>query len=134
MEISSKGRHAVRIMTDIARQEGNIVSIATIAARQGITAKYLEKIVSLLVKNNLLTSSRGKNGGYLLTKKADEYSIKEILDATGDTTKIAKCNHDNCPRINKCDSMGVWFALTELINNYLESVSLQDLIDKTYKK
>lgn len=133
MKITTKGRHAVRIMIDIARSDKEYISISEISNRQHITTKYLEQIISLLVKKNLLESMRGASGGYKLTKKVEEYSIKEILDATGDTTELAEClKGKECPVSNRCDSVIVWRELTNLINDYLEKVTLKDLIKKAY--
>lgn len=133
MKITTKGRHAVRIMIDIARSEKEFVSISEISGRQHITTKYLEQIISLLVKKNLLESMRGASGGYRLTKKVADYNIKEILDATGDTTELAEClKGKECPVSNRCDSVIVWRELTNLINDYLEKVTLEDLIKKAY--
>lgn len=133
MKITTKGRHAVRVMIDIARSEKEFVSITEISHRQHITTKYLEQIISLLVKKDLLESMRGANGGYKLTKKVSEYNIKEILDATGDTTELAEClKGKECPVSNRCDSVIVWRELTNLINDYLEKVTLEDLIKKAY--
>ena len=133
MEITTKGRYAVRIMVDIARHDGDYVSISHIADRQKISQKYLEKIMSSLVKANLVVSMRGANGGYKLKKKVDECSVKEILDATGESTKVAVCQaEDKCPMVDRCDTMGVWHTLNNLISDYLQSVTLKDLIEKTY--
>ncbi len=129
MQISTKGRHAVRIMADLARNCDNFVSINEIASRQGITIKYLEKIMAMLNKNDLVVSMRGSNGGYKLTKPAKDYSVLEILEAVGDGTKIATCTiHGNCTRQDKCDTMKVWFKLSTLINDYLKTITLEDLI------
>lgn len=135
MEITSKGRNAVRIMADIAKNSDTYVSITDISNRQAISVKYLEKIMSMLLKAKLVESMRGSNGGYKLTKPASHYTIKQILDATGDNVKLATCVHaSDCPRISTCETMGVWNTLSCLINKYLDSITLQDLLDKTYHK
>lgn len=129
MQISTKGRHAVRIMTDLARNSDEFVSTNEIAARQGITVKYLEKIMSMLTKKQLVVSMRGASGGYKLCRPANEYSVLEILEAVGEGTKIANCTiNGNCARVDKCDTMKVWFKLSNLINNYLNTITLEDLI------
>lgn len=135
MEITTKGRYAVRVMVDIARNGDEFVSISDIASRQKISQKYLEKIISLLAKENLVLSMRGASGGYKLSKKIEEYNIKEILDACGENTKVASCDGEGkCPMAEECDTMGVWHTLNHLISNYLESITLKDLIEKTYLK
>ena len=133
MKISTKGQYAVRLMVEIAKSE-ELISISSIAKSQEISPKYLEQIVSKLVKSNLLESTRGYLGGYSLTKQAKEISIKQILDTTGDTTELTPCLSGDCSRKSKCNAMGVWHTLNGLINNYLEKITLQDLLDRTYKK
>ncbi len=135
MKISSKGRYAVRIMAELSKHDNKIVSVAELSQKQGITEKYLEKIISQLVKNNLVESVRGTNGGYKLKKDAKKYTVAEILQATGDLGPIAPClaKGVTCPRKNQCDSVECWENLTTLINNYLSNVSLYDLIDKNKK-
>ena len=129
MQISTKGRHAVRIMADLARNTENYVSINEIATRQGITVKYLEKIMAMLSKKHLVSSMRGSMGGYKLTKPAKEYSVLQILEAVGEGTKIATCTvNGECARQENCDTMKVWFKLSNLINNYLKTITLEDLI------
>ena len=133
MEITTKGRYAVRVMVDLARNGEDYVPITEIALRQKISQKYLEKIISMLVKANLVVSMRGTKGGYKLCKAPNEYSVKEILDATGESTKVAACaGEDRCPMAESCDTMGVWNTLNRLISDYLQGVTLKDLIDKTY--
>ena len=131
MKISTKGQYAVRLMVEVAKSE-ELVSISSIAKKQDISQKYLEQIVSLLVKNSLLESTRGNRGGYKLTKSASDISIKEILDITGDACELAPCLAGNCERKEKCDAVGVWVTLGGLINDYLEKVTLKDLIDKSF--
>ena len=132
MKISSKGRYAVRLMAELARREGENVSVTDIANVQDISPKYLEKIISILSKNGLIEGSRGVKGGYRLTKPADQYSIAEVLRATGDLPELAPCLRQGyeCKRADKCDSIGCWEKLDAIINNYLSKVSLQDIIDK----
>jgi len=131
MKISTKGQYAVRLMVEVAKSE-EVVSIALVAKNQDISPKYLEQIVSLLVKNKLLESVRGNKGGYKLFKPASEISIKEILDTTGDSCILAPCVSGECERKNKCNASGVWQTLGGLINNYLDSVTLKDLLDNSF--
>ena len=128
MKISSKGRNAVRIMADIAKNESEFVSIADISRRQNITVKYSERIISLLAKHGFLQSMRGTNGGYKLSRSPQEISIYEILGATGDETKLANCTVGGCQRQEECDAMKMWIKLSGLINEYLKSVTLADLL------
>ncbi|MBQ8444468.1 MAG: Rrf2 family transcriptional regulator [Clostridia bacterium] len=135
MEITTKGRYAVRVMVDIAKNDDEYVSISDIASRQKISQKYLEKIIAMLVKGNLVESKRGVDGGYKLSKKVEDYNVKEILDACGESTKVASCEgEERCPMAESCDTMGVWHTLNHLISDYLEKITLKDLIDKTYQR
>lgn len=135
MEITTKGRYAVRIMADIARNGDEFVSISEIAERQQISIKYLEKIIAMLSKAKLVESMRGANGGYKLAKAQEKISVKAILDATGDSIKVSTCTvGEVCPNADKCDTIGVWNTLNGLINNYLESVILKDLVEQTCER
>ena len=134
MKISSKGRYAVRLMVDIAVAKNEVVSLSEIAERQNLTIKYLEQIVSKLVKAKLLVSLRGAQGGYKLIKNPDEYSVAEIFAVTNDLPAFAPCLKSNkkCEMKSKCSTVGCWETLSKLICEYLEKVTLQDLIDKNY--
>ena len=134
MKLSSKGRYAVRIMSELGRCQGEYVSVAQLSEKQGITVKYLEKIISMLNRAGLIESSRGSMGGYKLVKSPKEYSIAEILRVTDDLPKLAPCiaNGEHCPRVNECDSIGCWEKLSALITNYLSTVTLEDVITKKY--
>ncbi len=128
MKISTKGRYAVRIMADLARNCDDYISISEVSQRQNITIKYCEQIIALLSKGGLLESMRGTKGGYKLSKKASEISVREILEVTGDGVKIATCTYDKCDRVQNCDAVGTWVRLTNLINDYLNNIKLSDLI------
>lgn len=135
MELTTKGRYAVRIMVEIAKHDGEFVSVQEIADKQDISVKYLEKIVNMLCKKSLLESLRGKDGGYRLMKKPKQYTISEILNATGDQTEIVACLHGKeCPRACNCNTQSVWGNLDNLINEYLENVTLEDVLNKNFKK
>lgn len=133
MKISTKGRYAVRAMYEIAVSQKDFISITDISQSQGISIKYLEQIISLLSKNKLVTSQKGAQGGYKLTKAPNQISIYEILHATNDTPHFAPCleNKTACPRATSCPTINCWDSLTTLIVNFLKSITLQDLINKT---
>jgi len=136
MKISSKGRYAVRVLVDLGIHQKEFVSISEISERQGVSVKYLEQIMHLLVKGKLVTSLMGSNGGYKLSKPAKKCSIAEILALTGDTPNLAPCQNGGkvCPNANKCSTIGYWDALQKLIFDNLNKITLQDLIDKTYSR
>ena len=134
MKISSKGRHAVRIMVDIATDAEELTSIPEMAKRLDITPKYLEQIILKLTKAKLLAGSRGFKGGYKLNKNPEEITIAQILSATGDMPKLAPClvSDKDCPAKTSCTSIGVWETLSGIIYKYLNKVTLTNLIEKTY--
>ena len=134
MEISTRGRYAVRVLCEIAKHKDNFVSIADLAASQEISVKYLEHIISKLLKAKILVSMRGVNGGYQLSRSPKEYTILEILQATDDKISLATCSAQDCPRKENCVSKPLWDALAELITDFLLKTTLQDVIDKDLKK
>lgn len=134
MKISSRGRYAVRVMVDIATANKEYISLSEIAERQKISVKYLERIVAILTKARLLESLKGSLGGYKLAKKPENYSVAEILSITGDLPELAPCQKSkiSCTKKKDCSTIGCWETLTTIIYDYLNKVSLLDLINKTY--
>ena len=132
MKISTKGRDALRVMVDIAENgKDGSVSISEISNRQEISNKYLEQIISKLVKANFLKSSRGQTGGYKLVKKPSEYRVGDILRVSEGNLSPLKCLHDyKCLRQEKCLTFDFWEGLDKVINNYADSVTLEDLLKK----
>ena len=127
MKISASGEYAVRILVDIASGDG-YVSLSDVAKRENISLKYSEKIVAKLLKGNVLESQRGQGGGYKLAKPANETTIKDVLQITGDITPVIPCLDADCPHKDSCKSISVWQRLDGLINNYLDKVSIADLM------
>ena len=134
MKISAQGRYSVRILIDLATHQNDYVSISELSKRQGVSIKYLEKIMRTLVKGKIVESLMGPNGGYKLSKPANKCTIAEILTLTGDTPNLAPCQIENskCPNAKKCSTIGYWDTLQKLIFDNLNKITLQDLIDKTY--
>ena len=132
MNVTSKGRYALRVMIDLAQHpDEGFVSLKTVAERQGISMKYLEMIVSSLKKAELVESTRGKEGGYRLSRSPDDYSVGEILRCLED--KLApvasiKDGEIQCDKAAACVTLPMWKELDELTNTYLDGVSLQDLL------
>lgn len=136
MKISSKGRYALRMMIDIAAHDKEWVSIKDISSRQGISIKYLEQIVTNLTKLNLLRSTRGPQGGYMLAKNATQYTVGEILRVIEGNLAPVACleNEDNlCEREQICPTLAFWQGLYDVVNHYVDSVTLQDLVDEDSK-
>ena len=125
MNITTKGRYALRIMIDLGQQEeGTPVSLKTISQRQGISMKYLEAIAAVLTKAGFIASSRGKNGGYRLTRLPEEYSIGEILRQTEGSLAPVSCLESGCPNSDGCITLPLWAGLDRRIDEYLNSVTL----------
>ncbi len=133
MNITSKGRYALRVMMDLAQHaDDGFVSLKVAAERQNISLKYLEMIISHLKRNNLVESTRGKEGGYRLARKPEEYTIQEILSCIEDNLAPVACIQDGsiqCDRAGECLTIPMWKELDDITNSYLASVTLQDLID-----
>lgn len=132
MNITSKGRYALRVMLDLAqhRQEG-FISLKTIADRQGYSMKYLEMIVGSLKRAGLVASTRGKEGGYQLTRAPEEYTIGEILRCIEDNLAPVSCIKAGdicCEHAGECMTVPMWKELDDITNAYLDGVSLQDLL------
>lgn len=136
MKISTKGRYALRMMIDLAMYgKDGFVALKDIAERQNISKKYLEQIVPLLNKSGLLRTNRGYQGGYALSKAPSKYSVGEILRVTeGDLCPVACLQYEpnNCERAGSCPTLFVWEGLYKAITDYLDNISLQDIIDKGY--
>ena len=132
MKISSKGRYAVRIMSELAKHS-DYVSVNEMSEKQGITVKYLEQIFHLLSKANLVSSARGASGGYKLGVDPEKCTIAQILKATGDLPELAPClvEGNKCPRINNCDSIDYWDKLSKLIVDYLNGITISDIVKKS---
>ena len=132
MLISTKGRYALRVMIDLAEHQADgFIPLKVIAERQEISEKYLESIIKLLVKARLLTGLRGKGGGYKLTKAPEQYTVGSILRLTEETLAPVACleeNADGCPRMGGCRTYKLWQGLDSVIHEYLESVTIADLM------
>ena len=132
MNITSKGRYALRVMLDLAqhREEGYI-SLKTIAERQGYSMKYLEMIVGSLKRAGLVASTRGKEGGYRLVRDPEDYTIGEILRCIEDNLAPLSCIKAGdicCEHAGECMTVPMWKELDDITNAYLDGVSLQDLL------
>ena len=138
MLISTKGRYALQIMADLAQHnDGQYVVLMDVAQRQGISEKYLESIVAQLSRSGLLLAQRGRGGGYRLSKDPREYSVGTIIRAAeGPLAPVSCVNQDGspCPDAAGCLTFPIWQELDRRMNEYLDSVTLQDLIRGTVTK
>lgn len=134
MKISTKGRYAVRMLLDLAEhQQDGYVALKEIAKRQEISKKYLEQIVPILNKSGLLQTNRGSQGGYRLSKKPEQYTVGEILRLTEGSLAPVACldqPENLCPRKASCATLFVWQGLYRTIEEYLDGITLQDIIDR----
>ena len=133
MLVSTKGRYALRVMLELAlSKDGEYKRLDSIAKSQNISEKYLESIVSILVKANIVEGMRGRGGGYRLTRKPEEYSVGEILRLTeGSLAPVSclDCKPSGCARTVECRTLPLCEKLYALIENYLDGVTLADLND-----
>ena len=135
MKITTKGRYALRIMVDLAQHQSDAFTpLKEISERQDISEKYSEMIISLLGKAGLVFSSRGKGGGYKLAKAPEKYSVGSVLKATEGSLAPVTClelPENTCPNADQCQTLPMWRELDRRIDEYLESVSLADLVKQT---
>ena len=132
MNVTSKGRYALRVMLDLAQHtEDGYISLKTIADRQGYSMKYLEMIVGSLKKAALVDSTRGKDGGYRLCRAPGEYTVGEILRSIEDNLAPVACIKSgsiDCEHAGECMTVPMWKELDDITNAYLDTVSLTVLI------
>lgn len=133
MKISTKGRYALRLMLDLAEQyPENYVTLKDISERQNISKKYLEQIIPFLNRGQLIISNRGHQGGYKLSKHPSEISVYEILVcAEGDLAPVSclQPGAEPCERRGECLTLPLWNGLNDLVTNYLQGYSLQDILN-----
>ena len=133
MKISTKGRYAVRLMLDIALNDsGEPVRIKDVAKRQEISDKYLEQIISILNKAGFVKSVRGPQGGYLLVRKPEEYTIGMILRLTEGSLAPVSCLEyevNDCPRQDQCVTLEVWKKIDDAVKGVVDNITLADLIE-----
>ena len=133
MKISTKGRYALRMLLDLAmHQQEGFIALKDIAARQHISKKYLEQIVPILNRASILQANRGFQGGYRLVNPPDAYTVGDILRLTeGSLTPIAclDLQPEGCERRNECITLPMWQGLSKVIADYLDNITLQDIID-----
>lgn len=130
--ISTRGRYALRVMVDLAETGGeSYVPMKTIAQRQGISLKYLERILPVLTKNGLVEGIQGKGGGYRLCRPPEACPVGEILRLTeGDLAPVSclECGAESCGREEECRTRKLWTDLHEMINKYFDGITLADLM------
>lgn len=134
MKISTKGRYALRMMVDLAQHSNEgFISLKDIAERQNISKKYLEQIVPLLNKSGVLRTNRGYQGGYMLAQPPEKYTVGNILRITEGNLSVVSCLEQEpnlCQRQNECMTLYIWQGLNDVIAKYLDSITIQDIVDR----
>lgn len=133
MKISTRGRYSLRMMIDLAQHynEGYI-ALKDISARQNISKKYLEQIIPFLNRSSLLNANKGHMGGYQLAKHPSEITVKEILESAEGSLTPVSCMDNNpnlCENCNNCLTLPIYEGLYNIISNYLNGITLQDVIN-----
>jgi Rrf2 family iron-sulfur cluster assembly transcriptional regulator len=136
MKLTSKGRYAVMALADLAKFNSvNPVSLRDISLRQGISLDFLEQIFSKLKKKNIVKSTRGTQGGYILTKNPEQIKLASILNAVDEEVKTLQCKKESkkgCNgKISKCITHNLWDELEIYINTFFEKKNLKDLISNS---
>lgn len=130
--ISTRGRYALRVMIDLAEHKNDgYIPMKEVAERQGISLKYLERIMPALSKNNLVQGVHGKGGGYRLSRLAEEYTVGEILRLTeGDLAPVAclECDAKECSRKSECKTLSMWTKYYDMTNEYFDGITLAELL------
>ena len=134
MIVSTKGRYALRVMVCLATgRDRDYIPLKEIAEAEGISQKYLESIMSLLSKGNLVDAVHGKGGGYRLNRSPDGYTIGSILKLTEGSLAAVSCTAngpEGCSRGECCEAKPMWDKLDSMIDSFFESVTLADLLKK----
>ena len=133
MKLTSKGRYAVMAMADLAKNDAKKpTSLSEISLRQGISLSFLEQLFLRLKKNNLVLSSRGPHGGYVLSRAPEEIKLSSIIHAVDEEIKTVKCRRESKKGCNgksiKCITHDLWDDLESHINNFFERNTLKDII------
>lgn len=134
MIVSTRGRYALRVLVDMAEHASDTrIPLKEIAERQEISQKYIEAIMTLLSKNGYVDGVHGKGGGYKLNRDPSEYRIGDILRVTEGTLAPVHClekDAEKCPRESICRTLSMWTKLDNLIEGYLDSLTIADLMEK----
>lgn len=131
MRLSTRSRYGTRMMIELARRYDNgPIQIGEIAARQGISVKYLEQLIIPLKKANYVKSVRGRNGGHMLVKPPEEITVGEIVELLEGGINLSECieNPEICNRSGTCLTRGIWETATGAMSRELNAITLSDMI------
>jgi len=129
--ISTRGRYALRVMIDIAETGGGFIPLDSIAERQNISKKYLERILAVLTRGELLQGLRGKGGGYKLTRLSQSYTVGEILELTEGSLATVAClqaDTELCERADTCLTLPMWKQYDKMVHDFFYHITLEDLL------
>lgn len=132
MKMSSKARYGLYVAVELAKSYSQLelVTVSSLAQSTGVTEKYLEQIIALMKKANIVRSLRGVGGGYKLTTDPDAITVGQVLRAVEDNLEIVDCLHkDGCSNKCNCVSHNLWTKLYNNINEYLDTISLLQLAE-----
>jgi Rrf2 family protein len=133
LELNTKGRYAVMAMADLAKYGGvDTVPLSAIAERQQISLAYLEQLFARLRRARLVESARGRSGGYRLSRPASRITVAEVMRAVDEGLRMTRCGGEYlapCMVGKRCLTHGLWDALSDRIGTFLDSVTLQDVLD-----
>ena len=131
MKMSSKARYGLYVAVELAKNYNNgvLVNVTQLSQSTGVTEKYLEQIIALMKKANVVLATRGANGGYKLTDSPDNLTVGRVLRAVEDNLEIVDCLHSGCANSQKCVARSLWGKLYDNINSYLDTISLTQLAE-----
>ena len=133
MKISTKGRYALQMLLDLAENKNDgFIALKEIAKRQKISKQYLEQIIAIINNSKLLRANRGKLGGYMLAKEPSEITVGHILRVTEGNLSATAClegDVNRCEMAGSCKTLYIWKELNKVITDYLDSVTLQDILN-----
>lgn len=134
MKISTRGRYSLRLMIDLAEHYNDgFIALKDISKRQDISKKYLEQIIPFLNRSNLLNANKGHMGGYQLSKAPSEITVRSIIESAEGSLTPVSCmdNSPNlCENFSKCITYSIYEGLYNVVTDYLDSITLQDILDK----
>ena len=131
MKMSSKARYGLYVAVELAKNysEDVLVNVTSLSQSTGVTEKYLEQIIALMKKADIVSATRGASGGYKLTDSPDKITVGRILRAVEDNLEIVDCLHGGCGNHEKCVARSLWGKLYDNINSYLDTITLTQLAE-----
>ena len=131
MKMSSKARYGLYVAVELSKNYKNndYINVSTLSQATGVTEKYLEQIIALMKKADIVSATRGATGGYKLTADPNDITVGQVLRAVEDNLEIVDCLHAECAQRRKCVARNLWGKLYDNINSYLDTISLTQLAE-----